>query len=202
MFTGIIQTIGIISSLDPSRDWTLRIAADEDVLCDVAIGASIACNGVCLTVVSQEAGSFTAQMSQETLSLTTAKSWHAGMRINLERALLAGQELGGHLVSGHVDGVAKIVSVVAENDSRRVAFEAPAAFAAFLAVKGSVAVDGVSLTINSSQGGRFGVNLVPHTLSATTLGERKAGDEVNFEVDTIVRYVAHRLGCESQEAAQ
>ncbi len=195
MFTGIIQTIGIVSALDPSRDWTLRIAADEEVLRDVEIGASIACNGVCLTVTARDAGSFAAQMSQATLSLTTARHWREGARLNLERALRAGQELGGHLVSGHVDGVAKIVSVAPENDSRRVTFEAPAAFAPCLAVKGSVAVDGVSLTINESRGGRFCVNLVPHTLSATTLGERGAGDEVNFEIDTIARYVEHRLRC-------
>lgn len=200
MFTGIIQTIGAISALDKSRDWTVRVRAGEEFLCDVAVGASLACNGVCLTVTAHDAESFTAQMSQETLSLTTAKDWREGMRLNLERALRAGQELGGHLVLGHVDGVAKIVGMAQENDSLRVTFEAPAAFAPYLAVKGSVTIDGVSLTINASQGGRFGVNLVPHTLAATTLGERKAGDAVNLEVDTIARYVGHRLRCAEEHS--
>lgn len=193
MFTGIIQSVGKIGKLEKSRDWTMRVVADSGFLRDAQVGASIACNGVCLTVTAHDADGFMAQMSQETLDLTTAKNWREGMTLNLERALQAGQELGGHLVSGHVDGVAKIINMTQENDSLRVMFETPEAFAPYLAVKGSIAVDGVSLTINSSQGGRFGVNLVPHTLSATTLGERKAGDDVNFEVDTIARYVEHRL---------
>lgn len=195
MFTGIIQSLGRIEELRKSGDWTMRVAADTSFLRDAEIGASIACNGVCLTVTACDAASFTAQMSQETLSLTTAKNWREGLRLNLERALRVGQELGGHLVSGHVDGVAKVAGMVREHDSLRVTFEASAAFAPYLAVKGSVAVDGVSLTINESCGGGFGVNLVPHTLSVTTLGERKAGDEVNFEVDAIARYVEHRLRC-------
>lgn len=200
MFTGIIQSLGRIESVRKTGDWTIRVAADSGFLHDAGIGASIACDGVCLTVIACQPEHFTAQISRETLALTTSKHWHEGMKLNLERALRVGEELGGHLVLGHVDGVAKIVSMIPEQDSLRATFEVPDSFAPYLAVKGSIAVDGVSLTINESSSGRFAVNLVPHTLSSTTLGARKEGDEVNFEIDALARYVGHRLLCAEKQS--
>jgi riboflavin synthase len=161
---------------------------------DLARGASIACSGVCLTAIERGNDWFAAQASAETLARSTLKNWRVGSPINLERALKAGDELGGHLVSGHVDATAEIVERRAEGDSQRFSFRVPEAFAAAIAPKGSVALDGVSLTVNEVQGNRFGVNIIPHTLAQTTFGTAKVGDEVNFEVDVLARYVARLLG--------
>ncbi len=192
MFTGIIQSIGTIAAIDRKGDWTMRVASDLP-LDAVALGASIACSGICLTVIAKDENKFTAQLSAETLSKTTAAGWDVGTRLNLERALRLGDELGGHIVSGHVDAVASVIDRQPDGDSLRFLFEAPAAFAKFLAPKGSVTLDGVSLTVNAVDGARFGVNIIPHTQTATTLGDRRAGDAVNFEIDVIARYVERMM---------
>ncbi|MBV8061557.1 MAG: riboflavin synthase, partial [Alphaproteobacteria bacterium] len=159
-------------------------------------GASIACNGVCLTVIRKTVDSFTVQMSAETVGLTTAQFWQVGARINLEPALRAGDELGGHYVSGHVDGLATVVSRKADGDSQRFVFEVPDRFASFIASKGSVALEGVSLTVNEVDGLRFGVCLIPHTLTHTTLNALQVGDKVNLEVDMVARYVRRMMTVE------
>jgi riboflavin synthase len=193
MFTGIISGIGTVIAADGGR-FTVRsdYAADS-----IALGASICHDGVCLTVTSVEpdgAGSrYTLDVSNETLSLTTLGAWAAGRPINLERALKAGDELGGHIVSGHVDGIARIADIRTDGDSRRLTFEAPEALAPFIAPKGSVALDGTSLTVNEVKGASFGVNLIPHTLTVTTWGRKKPGDLVNIEIDPLARYVARLL---------
>lgn len=192
MFTGIIQSIGMIAAIDRKGDWTISVASDLP-LDAVALGASIACSGICLTVIAKDEKKFTAQLSAETLSKTTAAGWDVGTRLNLERALRLGDELGGHIVSGHVDAVARVIDRQPDGDSLRFLFEAPAAFAKFLAPKGSVTLDGVSLTVNAVDGARFGVNIIPHTQTATTLGDRRADDTVNFEIDVIARYVERMM---------
>lgn len=193
MFTGIITDIGEVRSRTGGKI-TIRSSYAAD---SIAVGASIACDGVCLTatsVAADGAGStFTVDVSNETVSKTTLGGWKPGTRINLERSLRAGDELGGHVVSGHVDGTARIVDVRADGDSRRILFEAPEHLALYIAPKGSVALDGTSLTVNEVSGSRFGVNLIPHTLTATTWGARRAGDSVNLEVDLFARYVARLL---------
>jgi len=193
MFTGIITDIGTLREIRPSSDPVFVIDTALD-LNDVALGASIACAGVCLTVIEHGADWFAVQVSAETLARSTLKAWRAGQRINLERALKVGDELGGHIVSGHVDALAEIVERRREGDSERFAFRVPDAFARAVAPKGSVALDGVSLTVNEVQGARFGVNIIPHTLSHTTFGAAKVGDPVNFEVDMLARYVARLTG--------
>jgi len=192
MFTGIIQSIGAIAAIDRKGDWTINVASDLP-LDAVALGASIACSGICLTVIAKDEKKFTAQLSAETLSKTTAAGWDVGTRLNLERALRLGDELGGHIVSGHVDAVASVIDRQPDGDSLCFLFEVPAAFAKFLAPKGSVTLDGVSLTVNAVDGARFGVNIIPHTQTATTLGDRRAGDAVNFEIDVIARYVERMM---------
>ena len=189
MFTGIISDVGTVAALRHSGDLRARLATGYDTA-RIDIGASIACDGVCLTVVALGAGWFEVQVSAETLSKTTLGGWAVGRRVNLERALRVGDELGGHIVSGHVDGVADVVSVTPEGESLRVVFEAPRHLAGFIAPKGSVALDGTSLTVNEVEGARFGVNLIPHTQAATTWGEVRAGGRVNLEIDTLARYVA------------
>lgn len=193
MFTGIITGIGRVVAADGGR-FAIR---SDDPAASIALGASICHDGVCLTVTGIEpegAGSrYTLDVSNETLSLTTLGEWHAGRQVNLERALKAGDELGGHIVSGHVDGVARIVDIRPDGESRRLTFEAPAALAPFIAPKGSVALDGTSLTVNEVDGARFGVNLIPHTLTVTTWGGKKPGDRVNIEIDPLARYVARLL---------
>lgn len=193
MFTGIITEVGEVRHLDQSGDWTITIHAPRTVK-DLRIGASVACSGVCLTVVRVEGEAFVVQASAETLGKTVLKNWKVGTRINLERALRMGDELGGHMVSGHVDGVARVVDRRPEQDSLRFVFEVPEAFAAFLAPKGSVALDGISLTVNEVEGNRFGVNIIPHTQVETTMGSCQVGDALNFEVDMIARHVARLLG--------
>ena len=189
MFTGIIQDIGTLTSLDQKGDWTLTIHVNKLPLAHTSIGASIACAGACLTLIAKTEDSFTVQVSGETLDKTTLKNWRVGPRMNVEPALRMGDELGGHLVTGHVDGIARVVSRRKEGDSLRLAFEVPQILARFLAPKGSAVIDGVSLTINEVEAARFGVNIIPHTQNETTLGALTEGDEVNFEVDMIARYL-------------
>ena len=190
MFTGIVQGMGRIRSVEPrGGDVTMWIETGSVSLAGVEIGGSIAVNGCCLTAIELEPNAFKADLSRETLSLTTAGLWQAGTPVNLERALTAGQALGGHYVTGHVDGVGQVVSRHEDARSIRVEFEVPAELARYIARKGSVTVDGVSLTVNGVAGSRFDVNLVPHTLEVTILGGYRAGTRVNLEVDIIARYV-------------
>ena len=191
MFTGIITDVGHVLALDKQGDLRARIGTGYDTT-RIDIGASIACDGVCLTVVALGDAWFDVQISGETVSKTNIgrNGWHLEKPINLERALRIGDELGGHIVSGHVDGVAEVVSVTPEGDSVRVMFRAPHALAGFIAPKGSVALNGTSLTVNAVDGTDFGVNFIPHTQTATTWGTVAVGDLVNLEVDTMARYVA------------
>jgi riboflavin synthase len=191
MFTGIIAAVGRIASADPAPGGIrLRVAAAAEFLRDVAMGDSIAVTGACLTVVSRSAAEFDCDVSQETLACTAGYS--AGGRVNLEKALRFSDRLGGHLVSGHVDGVARVVDIASQADNQVVRFAVPAQLTRYVARKGSVAIDGVSLTVNSVEDQEFSVNLVPHTLAATNLRDRKVGDKVNVEVDLLARY-AERL---------
>ena len=195
MFTGIVTDIGTVAAATPLPEGVrLRIDTAYDPA-GIDIGASIACSGVCLTVVAlPEAGTnarwFEVEAWEEALRLTTAAGWKPGTRLNLERALKIGDELGGHIVSGHVDGRAKIVAREAEGDAVRFTLEAPRELARFIAPKGSVALDGTSLTVNRVDGARFDVLLIHHSLTVTTWGERQAGDAVNIEIDTMARYAA------------
>jgi riboflavin synthase len=192
MFTGIITDVGQIRQVEKRGDTHVVIATHYDVGA-IDIGASIACSGVCLTVVEKGGAGeswFAVTASGETLSKTTIGGWKAGDPVNLERPLRLGDELGGHILAGHVDGVAEIVEVKTEGESRRVTFAAPEPLARFIAPKGSVALDGVSLTVNEVEGARFGVNIIPHTLKVTSFGRVKTGDRVNLEVDLLARYVA------------
>ena len=195
MFTGIITDVGRVRSIERSGDtrFTIETVFDMET---VPIGASIANNGVCLTVVDKGPGWFAVQASGETLSKTTLGGWAEGTRVNLERAMRLGDELGGHIVSGHVDGVATVAEVRPDGESVRLTFEAPAGLAKYVAPKGSVALDGVSLTVNEVDGARFGVNIIPHTQVATTFGGLKPGDAVNMEIDMLARYVARLVGQE------
>ena len=194
MFTGIITDIGRILAVEQQGDLRARIGTSYDVA-GIDIGASIACDGVCLTVVAlgrEPQNWFDVQMSAETVGVTNIgrNHWPVGLRINLERALKVGDELGGHIVSGHVDGVAEVVGLRVEGDSTRVTFRAPEALARFIAPKGSVALNGTSLTVNEVNGSDFGINFIPHTKSATTWGDVALGDACNIEIDTMARYVA------------
>jgi len=189
MFTGIITDIGHVKSLEKRGDTRIVISTNYDMT-TVELGASIACSGPCLTVVEKGSGWFATEASAETLSRTTVGSWVEGTRVNLERALSLGDELGGHIVSGHVDGLARIVSMEPEGDSVRFLFEVPNEVKAFIAEKGSVCLDGVSLTVNAVQGAEFGVNIISHTQSETTFSDKKVDDFVNLEVDMLARYVA------------
>ena len=192
MFTGIITDVGHVLALENRGDLRARIATAYDIS-GIDIGASIASDGVCLTVVDKGTdpqGWYDVDISAETVSKTALASWEVGKRVNLERALKVGDELGGHIVSGHVDGVAMIVEMVDEGDSTRVTLEAPNDLGRFIAPKGSVALNGTSLTVNEVNGARFGINFIPHTKSVTTWGDAKVGDAVNLEVDTMARYVA------------
>ncbi len=194
MFTGIVTDMGEVIALEQQGDLRARIATQYRAA-DIAIGASIACEGVCLTVVATGSAPrdwFEVQISAETVSKTNIgrNGWHPGRRVNLERALKVGDELGGHIVSGHVDGVAEVVGLHPEGDSLRVTFRAPQALARFIAPKGSVALNGTSLTVNEVEGRDFGINFIPHTQAVTTWGTVVVGDLVNLEVDTMARYVA------------
>jgi len=192
MFTGIVTDIGEVLETEQQGDLRARIGTGYDVD-GIDIGASIACDGVCLTVIGlggTPRNWFDVQISAETVSKTNLATWKPGKRLNLERALKVGDELGGHIVSGHVDGVAEVVAVRKEGASTRVTFRAPHALAGFIAPKGSVALNGTSLTVNEVEGTDFGINIIPHTQAATTWGTVAVGDKVNLEIDTMARYVA------------
>jgi len=189
MFTGIITDLGRVGAIARSGDMRARIETGYDTA-GIDIGASIASDGVCLTVVDLGPGWYDVDISAETLSKTNLGDWTVGHRINLERALKVGDELGGHIVSGHVDGVAEVVSVKDEGDSTRVSLRAPKDLARFIAPKGSVALNGTSLTVNEVEGQTFGVNLISHTKAVTNWGTVRVGDRVNLEIDTLARYVA------------
>jgi riboflavin synthase len=199
MFTGIITDVGRVRELVAEGDTRITIETTYDTR-DLAIGASVACSGACLTVIDkgQERGRgwFQVQASAETLACTTLGGWRIGTPVNLERALKVGDELGGHIVSGHVDGVASLVGRRPEGESLRLVFEVPAAYERAIAAKGSVALDGVSLTVNEVDGRRFGVNIIPHTQTETTLGGLQVGDRVNLEIDILARYVGRLVGKE------
>jgi riboflavin synthase len=190
MFTGIINAIGtIVHAQTRSGDVRMVVDVGQLDLADVAIGDSICVAGVCLTAIAIEGGKFSADVSVETLSCTTLGTLQTGDRVNLEKSLRLTDRLGGHLVSGHVDGVGRVVSVEADARSQRWRFEVPANLARYIAAKGSVCIDGVSLTVNDVDASRFGVNLIPHTIDATTFRDKRVGDAVNIEVDVIARYV-------------
>ncbi|MEM9717090.1 MAG: riboflavin synthase [Pseudomonadota bacterium] len=193
MFTGIITDIGTVLSIEDLGDTRIRIATTYDVGA-IDMGASIASNGVCLTVVHKGHADgqnfYDIDVSAETLSKTNLGAWQAGSKVNLERSLKLGDEMGGHLVSGHVDGVAVITDMTNDGASTRFTFKAPDPLAPFIAAKGSVALNGTSLTVNSVDGCFFTVNMIPHTKAVTTWGEAQEGDQVNLEIDTLARYVA------------
>lgn len=195
MFTGIITDIGRVAAIRQAGDMRARISTRYDTN-TIDMGASIASDGVCLTVVQLGPDWYEVDISAETLSKTNLGNWQDGHRVNLERALRVGDELGGHIVSGHIDGVAEVLSVTGEGDSTRVSFRAPHELARFIAPKGSVALNGTSLTVNEVEGDTFGVNLISHTKLVTNWGDVKPGDQVNLEIDTLARYVArlHEVG--------
>ena len=192
MFTGIITDLGRVRHLRRGDLLDLTVATAFDTS-TIPIGASIACSGACLTVVAVEPGAFSVQASVETLAHTTLGQWEVGTPVNLERSLRLGDELGGHLVLGHVDGLGRIVERRPEAESVRFVVEVPIGLARFIAPKGSVALDGVSLTVNELAQDRFGVNIIPHTLSCTTFGQAQPGQQMNLEIDLIARYVARLL---------
>lgn len=193
MFTGIITDIGHITSVEARGDLRVTIATGYDTS-GLAIGASVACSGVCLTVVSKAPGQFSVDVSHETQSCTAAGQWTQGRRLNLERALKVGDELGGHIVTGHVDAVGTVESVAGDGDSTRIAIQVPKAIAPFIAAKGSICLDGVSLTVNTvddnAAGAIFAINIIPHTASWTTFDTIKPGDQLNIEIDVLARYLA------------
>ncbi|SFS68743.1 riboflavin synthase alpha chain [Sulfitobacter marinus] len=189
MFTGIITDVGKIATLTQEGDLRARIETGYDTS-GIDMGASIASDGVCLTVVDLGPNWYEVQISAETVEKTNLGDWKLGRRVNLERALKVGDELGGHIVSGHVDGVAEVIGMQDEGDSTRVTLRAPLALARFIAPKGSVALNGTSLTVNEVNGCDFGINFIPHTKDVTTWGDVKVGDRINLEIDTLARYVA------------
>ena len=193
MFTGLIQDIGSVRSIDKDGDWRIVIATDAMDLARHTIGASIACSGCCLTVVEKGDDWFSVDVSHESLGLTVIGSWGQGTRVNLEPSLRLGDEMGGHIVSGHVDGLAELVEMVEDHDSWRLKIKVPQDLAKFIAPKGSVALDGISLTVNAVDDDVFGVNIIPHTWAQTTLSDRKVGDKLNLEIDMLARYVAQQL---------
>ncbi len=206
MFTGIVTDVGNVLSAEQRGDLRLTIGTHFD-LSDLAIGASIACSGVCLTVVDKGAGEgggwFAVDVSAETLSRTAAEHWTEGAHLNLERSLRLGDEMGGHIVTGHVDAVATVSEALAEGGSRRLELEIPSEFGPMIAAKGSIALDGVSLTINEvglagSGQSRFTVNVIPHTAAQTTLGDVAAGGHLNVEIDVLARYLDRMLSARSQ----
>ena len=190
MFTGIITDIGRVRSVaQTARDRRYEVETAWDVS-GIDLGASISHAGCCLTVVEKGEGWFAVEVSGETLDKTTLGAWAAGTPVNLERATKVGDELGGHIVSGHVDGLGTVIEITPEGGSHRLTIEAPAPLHRFIAAKGSITVEGVSLTVNSVEGHRFGLNIIPHTWDATTLGQLKVGDGVNLEIDMLARYLA------------
>ena len=192
MFTGIITDIGELISLDKQGDWQLRIKTHWNTK-DIDIGASIACSGICLTVVDRKGDYFDVSASMETVSITTLQTWQLGKKINLERALRVGDELGGHIVSGHVDGITTLSEIKPDNDSYRLKFLIDDKFKGLIASKGSVCIDGISLTVNSVTDSSFDVNIISHTWNETTIGNCVVGDVANLEIDMLARYVARLL---------
>lgn len=192
MFTGIVTDLGQVRAVKRGGDTRIEVTTGYDTAA-IALGASICCSGACLTVIGKGPGWFVVQASAETLARTTLGAWREGTPVNLERALKAGDELGGHLVAGHVDGVGTVRRRASEGESLRLVFQAPDDLARFIAPKGSLTIDGVSLTVNEVDGASFGVNVIPHTQQATTLGGLTPGDRVNLEIDLIARYVARLL---------
>lgn len=192
MFTGIITDLGEVRAIVSAGDSRFEFTTHFDTA-TLDSGASVCCSGVCLTVIDTGPGWFAATVSAETLAITTLSDWSVGTPINLERALRLGDELGGHLVSGHVDGVGKLAAAEEEGESTRLVFEAPDELKRFIAAKGSITIDGVSLTVNSVDDRRFGVNIIPHTRAVTTLGRLRPGDAVNLEIDLLARYVARMM---------
>ena len=191
MFTGIITALGTIDEIITKADGDFRLGIMTPWDCTtIPLGASIACSGVCLTVVAVSGGRFDVDVSAETMAVTTLAAWQEGTQINLERALTMGDELGGHIVSGHVDGIGTLISVDRDGDGYRLVIEAPEDLAPLIAPKGSVAVDGISLTVNAVEGRRFGLMIIPHTWDHTTLAARQPGDKINLEADMLARYVA------------
>lgn len=199
MFTGIIESVGEIRALTPcGGDLRLVVGSGRLDMAAVALGDSIAVNGVCLTVVAFDANSFSADVSAETVACTTLADFRPGTRVNLELAMLPTTRLGGHLVSGHVDGVGEIRRRWSDARSERFRLQAPAGLAKYIAAKGSICVDGISLTVNAVEGNEFELNIVPHTLASTTLGGYQAGQRVNLEVDIIARYLERLLGADGE----
>ena len=192
MFTGIVSDIGSVRAVTKQGDTRIEIKTSYDTAC-INLGASICCSGACMTVVETGSDWYAVEASEETLSKTTLGSWHVGTPVNLERALKAGDELGGHIVSGHVDGTATVENTEIEGDSLRVTFRAPDNLKQFVAAKGSITLDGVSLTVNEVDGAMFGVNLIAHTQEITTHGNLSPGSVVNVEIDMLARYVARLL---------
>lgn len=190
MFTGIVTDVGTLRRVEPRNDVRRLTIASRYDTATIELGASIACSGVCLTVVALQPDAFEVEAAPETLAVTTARDWAEGRRLNLERALKIGDELGGHVVQGHVDGVATVIAREDIGETTRFVFDAPVALAPFIAVKGSVTLDGTSLTVNEVDGTRFSCLLIPHTLAHTTWGDVHAGDHVNIEVDMMARYAA------------
>ncbi|MCC9622911.1 riboflavin synthase [Thalassospira sp. MA62] len=193
MFTGIITDIATVRAIDKKGDTRFEFTTAFDTS-KIELGASIACNGACMTVVETGSDWFAIEASGESLSKTTLGELVVGAKLNLEQATRVGDELGGHIVSGHVDGVATLIKRIPEGDSLRLTFEVPEQFAKYIASKGSVTLEGVSLTVNEVDGNSFGINLIAHTQSHTTLGAKQPGDRVNFEIDMLARYVARMLG--------
>ncbi len=189
MFTGIITSIGTLRKAEGDGELSLEIGVPFDTG-DLAVGASVCCSGVCLSVTEKGDDWFSVLASAETIATTTLGDWRPGTAINLERALKAGDELGGHLVSGHVDATATVLAAEPEGNSVRLSFDAPESLKNLIAPKGSITIDGVSLTVNEVDGAAFAVNAIPHTLETTTLKERRPGDRVNLEIDMLARYVA------------
>jgi riboflavin synthase len=192
MFTGIITDLGKVLDVTPGADQTLTIGTGQ-ALTGLKLGASIACNGICLTVVAFGDDWFRVQASAETIAKTTIGNWRIGTAVNLERPLRAGDELGGHIVSGHVDGIASLINILPDGGSLRLTFSPPAELCRFIAPKGSITIDGVSLTVNAVLEDRFDVNIIPHTQKWTNLGTLPSGSQVNLEVDMLARYLARLL---------
>ncbi len=192
MFTGIVTDMGIVRKVENTGDTRFEFATNYDSD-TIGIGDSICCSGACMTVIDKGDGWFAISASAESLNCTTMGDWTVGSTVNFERSLKIGDELGGHIVSGHVDAVAAIVSVKPEGESLRFVFKVPETIKRFIASKGSVAIDGISLTVNEVENDQFGVNIIPHTAEVTTLGKKKVGDRVNVEIDMLARYVARLL---------
>lgn len=199
MFTGLVQTIGTVRSVE--KNGTDMRAVIESNLKDLTLGASVCCSGCCLTVTEITADSFAVDISAETLSKTNLGDWQAGSRVNLEPSLQLGDELGGHFVFGHIDGLAQIVSIEPDGESRRITIKTPVDLHGFIAPKGSVSLDGISLTVNAVESDTFSVNIIPHTWDATTLADRQPGDRLNIEIDMLARYVARQMSLQMEQAA-